>query len=329
MKMKMSLENLIKNKKLHFVLKILLVAIVFLFIFSRLDFSKLKISLNSINLLFLALPIFLKVLGIFFSTFVLFFCIKAYKEDLTIKELFSIYWLSYFFNNLGLGSLGGDSFKWVKINRVINSKLKTTFIIISEKILGFSMLLSLVILTGGLIYFKRSLFWTMLSVPLSILIISLFFLVWGIFFKKSKIKKLNGFFSKIGKLDLLFKKENRNFILFGVIFSFFFYLATIFAFYFIVFSINSSVPLNISFFIIPLVILINSIPVSFQGLGIRELSISYLFVIFGYPLELGFLAGGILLIINLIISILSGLYYLSLNISLKKNPILLQSLKNY
>lgn len=306
------LKNLdfIKKTPINF-LKILLVLIIFGIIIKKSDIGYLLNILSNADFLPMVIAFILKVTGIIFSTLVLANSLKIFNSFIKITELFKVYFLSYFFNNLGLGSLGGDSYKFIRIKKVIGSTLKAGLSIVSEKIIGISILFSFFITSLLFLYF-RNYFLYLIVIPIGYFIVQIF--VYGfdfiINFLPLFVKKSGAKVEKIRKIRKIIDKSSRIKLSLSLIYSGLFYIVTIFAFSFIIYSIDKNIPLYVSFFIIPIVIFINTIPVSFQGLGIREISISYLFVFLGYPFEIGVSSALILLSINLFISLLSGVYYL-------------------
>ena len=303
----MKIRNLLKkykeNKNIFLILKLVVTIFIFLFILNKIDIYSIKEILLNSKINYLTLAFLFKILGIFFSSLVLYYCLVIFNKGNKLKT-FSIYLSSYFFNNLGLGSLGSDSYKWIRLNKSLNSKSITTLTLISEKILGFSILFSLLICSIIFLFIYKSIFlYFLLPIPLAIIIIfSSSILLNSILFRKSSFIGLN--------IQKLIDRENRFFLIKSLFYSFLFYLSNIFAFLVIIYALNYKIPLYVAFFIIPIVIFVNTIPISFNGLGIREVSISYLFLFLGYDFNIGLASALLLLFLNILISILSGIYYL-------------------
>ncbi len=293
----------------------ILVKIFFLVFFAFLlirttDFSELYLIFIKTNFSTFLYSFLCKLFGILSSVFVLFYSLKLLGVTAKIKELTKIYFLSYFFNNLGLGSLGGDSYKWVQINSFISSKLKTTYALVSEKIIGMAVLTSFAIISFAMHFLQSyTLYYYVLVLPLSLLIIICTSKMCRLFTSLNFLNK-NKLITEISNIHVSFNWQNTGIFFRAACFTILFYLSAILSFFVICKSVDPSLPIFLPFFVIPIIIFVNAVPISFQGLGIREASIAFLFTYLGYSFEMGVAASLILLIVNLAINLFSGLYYL-------------------
>jgi uncharacterized protein (TIRG00374 family) len=298
------------NKNFKFYIKLVFLAIFIFLLFYKVDSQKLLQTLVLVKYPYIATSLLLKIFGIIVSTAVLYFSICMVGEKVKIGTLFKIYFLSYFFNNLGLGSLGGDSYKWVKLNNIIKSKVKTGFSLVNEKIIGFSTLVSFVGISFILYFYNDfNILYYIFTYPLSIIILFILLLVFRWFTNVSLLQRFK-VIQHVNNYHFDFKLHDKISIFVSLIFSFLFYVFTILSFFLIYTSLDPHLPLWLAFFVIPVVIFINTIPISFQGIGIREASIAYMFSFLGFSFEVGVTASIILLFVNIIISILSGIYYI-------------------
>jgi uncharacterized membrane protein YbhN (UPF0104 family) len=286
--------------------KILLLVVFLYFLINKTDFDVLYETLQKTSLRNLFFAFTFKIFGVITSVYVLYSILILIEQKTKWKPLANIYFSSYFFNNFGLGSLGGDSFKWLKLNSITGSGIKTTLALYNEKIFGFSVLVSFVTISTVLHWLRVfNVFWYMLVLPLSTGLILLYFLLVKIFLKIKFIQnsKLPGFFIR---KDLIL---GGDLVILGlaIFSSFLFYIFVILSFYFLYITIDSYIPIYVAFFAIPIVIFINTIPISFQGFGVREVSIAFLFQYLGFSFETGVAAAVLLFVLNL--SVLSGFYF--------------------
>ncbi len=291
------------------ILKVIVFVIICWFIATKADFTKIIESIKHISLSSFIISFMLKLLGILASIGVLTTSISIFQTKVSSKTVQSAYFSSYFFSNIGLGSLGADAHKWFRINKEIDHSQTTTCILITEKIMGLSVLAALLVSAylGIILFHERALLLLSPVIALGLIYCTQFVTQW---IAKRKVRwqfqeKLKNYLDQFQVIT-----SNKKLLIKAITYSLLFYVLTIVSFDFIVRAIEPTyTPLLFSWIIIPTVIFINTIPISFQGLGVREISMGYFFVLFGFSLETGLLAGFILLILNIMISILSGLYY--------------------
>lgn len=216
------------------------------------------------------------------------------------KVNFKVYLKSRFFNVLGLGSTFGDIYKFFRLRKVFTVAELSGFIIV-DRLIGLVVMFYLLI-CSSLIQLKinysfiKNYFWIM---PFLIAIILIFhfrvkllnltykYLNWN---QKNKIKPL---------VEIINKKH---------------YLATLYGvfgtliWFFSFYVILKCLALDISFveviFICSITEIIRSVPVSFNGIGIREYIFAYFLLKIGYSYELGIIASSLVYIILTIESLI-------------------------
>ena len=236
-------------------------------------------------------------------------------HEATSGYLLNLYYIGLFFSNFLPTSIGGDVVKVKKLNYKI-SNLGTSFSsTFMDRFTGLTSIFISVIVDCLLTYniLPKDIWLTFFSLSILGLILSFFI------FKPSITKKLSNFIlpdKTAGKIDKGFlskvesitahKKDFAIIILMSVFFQFLVVLAYFIAaralgdntnfYYFIVF--------------IPIVILASFIPVSLNGLGIREGALVFLFSLVGMAKPIALTTGLIIYFLTLVHSITGGFLYL-------------------
>lgn len=264
------------------------------YLFFKFDFNLLSKILVEANFPMLIFCFILISLGIFISSYKWKILLRNLKEDVQLKGLFSLYYQGIFFNNFLPSNIGGDGYKFLKLSRKINSRKKAFISVFLDRIsgvfvLGILFIISLIFLTYRFYYPIRNLFFVHEILILGIIsLMALFILLFLILVKKSNFIRSN-----LSYLGLL------NFKVF--ILSFLFYLVTIMNNYFISKVYGLSISPIYYFIFMPIILLLLFLPISFNGVGIREISFIFLFGLIGVSKEQAFLLGFtpyILLVIN-------------------------------
>jgi uncharacterized membrane protein YbhN (UPF0104 family) len=296
-------------------LKLLLLGL-FIYILQRqINLQKLKALLKEISLLSLLIALLLKIAAIIASASVLNSITKIYLPKSKLLRQLKIYFLSYYYNFFGLGSLGGDSYKFLQLQKLTTSRLRSSLILIIEKLIGLALLTSLALIAFYYYFHQLSLWLFLLSTPLLAALI--FWLLVKLFSFSLQIKriipstKFKSALAKLGKVNELIGSSNYQQLAVALLSSLAFYLCNIAALFTIMRGFGSEGSFALSALTIPLVLLVNTLPFSFQGLGLREITIVGIFTSVGLSSELGLLCSLGLLVVNLIIAALAALYNLT------------------
>ena len=308
------------QKRVIFLIQIILSIFLFYLLFEKVNLNQIKYVVQDINIVYFLIAIGLKTSTILLSSITLGVVLEILKQFIPLFELFKIYFSSYFYNSIGIGTIGGDLYRWYKLKKINGSKETSSLIIITEKIIGFSVLFSFAFVGFTIAVLHGSYIMTLLLIPLPfVFIYGLSLIVRNIMRIVSKIKAL----SHLYPFELFSKEVEQipltppKLLARGIFFSSLYYVTSIAAFAFIVYSIDKTIPLSASFFILPVVVLFTSLPISFQGFGLSEITIAYLFPILGYSAITGAVVALAYLLVNLLLAISSGLYNISKKIKIK------------
>lgn len=267
-----------KNKVL-WTIRIAVSIFILIILSNKIDSSILLGILNKINYNYLVLAFIFKLLGVVFSTIIWQNSLEILGEKFSFKNLFQYYLISHFFNNIAPGTVGGDL---KRISNIVKSNGYTISItsVILERLIGFTILASIVTFASfyiHLVYGLSSFFF--ISFPVLLLILFTLYYTFN---------TNNVYISKyLLKLNMAnFKLRNKILIYRMSTFSLLFYLTTILSIWAIMNSISiDTVPFYFYFIFVPLIVFLLAIPISIQGLGVRESAFIYFLSFYGVNAE--------------------------------------------
>lgn len=237
-----------------------------------------------------------------------------------LSRLFGLYVIGIFFNNFFPGNLGGDVVKGYILGRQINSQSKSIVSIVLERFTG---LIALVGLSIGVLIIRPGLLanplvaWAVLLMTgacAGLLLIIYYPSVGNLFFsilRRWKIgRKISEKLEKVRGEVLYFKGRPRLFCV-AMVYSLLFHISTG-VFFFISAQL---IGLNLDFYetlaLTPIILLVNSIPVTPNNLGVLEWACSiFLTAAGGSPVE-GIAVALVIRAKNLVVSLLGWLLFLA------------------
>ncbi|MBD3249160.1 hypothetical protein GF336_03885 [Candidatus Woesearchaeota archaeon] len=260
----------------------------------KIDINKTIANFSKINLLIL-IPLILYPIGLLIST-------KKWQMSLKIDYdywyLFRLYWISNFFSNFLPSTIGGDSYKLLKLKK---HGLKKSFVsIVLDRGSGMLALFFLLMVFAIPIFTltKNVFLFFIASTPLVLVVIISIILIFIPFKNKYLIKIKNALRKNLSLFFPLFSLS----VLFILLGSFslwiYFYM---FGFYLSFFNV---------FLIYILLRLIAMIPISLNGLGLKEGAMIYLAGFFGISPAMGLSIALVSRMVILVATAFGGLIYL-------------------
>jgi len=308
-----------KKKHLFLFFKFILTFLLFYLVSTKVDVDFVVRNLLSANLTYIFCIEFLILFQIALSAIRWFLVTETIEAQLPIKNIFSYTFISQFFNQSLPTSLGGDAYKiWqltndgLLLNKSMSSVLCDRFIgLISLCVLIFIGVFFIPISWGmNLIPIKESIFFLVMALTLLIIFNKKIFLF---FQRNNQIIFLTTLIEDIYTLFFLHKK-----ILKIILLSVLIHLISVYVFYLIAEGIDFTFSFFEAFILVPIVMLMAMIPISYAGWGMREASIVFVFSFAGIDNSFA-LTASILYGICLLFSGIPGLLIL-----LTKNNFLLQ-----
>jgi uncharacterized membrane protein YbhN (UPF0104 family) len=280
------------HKKFKFILKLIVTIVLFIFLFNKVDLNKTLFFLKDINFLII-IPVLLYPVGIFISTLKWKKILNS-NLDVSFWNLYKIYWISNFFSNFLPSTIGGDSYKLVRLKQV---GTKNIFIsILLDRGSGvFSTLL---------LIFIGSFFFDILPFSKSFLLLVLLFLLLFLL----SLKFLNKIPLVLKYYEIIIK--NKKIIFQLVLLSILFLFLGGFSFWIFFYMFDFNLNFFHLFLIYLLIQIISMVPVSLNGWGLREVSFVSLVSFLGVAPEIALAIALVSRFASLIASGFGGLLFL-------------------
>lgn len=297
----------------------------FIFSFSIIAFLLIKITsardilgvLQKTSLFWLTISFFLQGIGLLISAYRWQILARGQGDNLPLGFLAKSYLVGIFFSNFLPGSFGGDIVRIWNGSRYSQSLLRSSAIVVVERLTGiivlflFAFLVSLLRLDMAQ---KIPVVWVSLILGfLGLLFIILFFLP---SFKKmvermpekGVLGKIKEKFLSFREAVLVYRQKRRPFFK-ALIWAFLLQLNVIVYFFLIGKALHLQIHFLDYFIIIPIVLLIQIIPITINGLGLREGSYIEIFKFYGITAGVAFSFSLIDVFFRLITGIIGGIIY--------------------
>ncbi|MBU1078181.1 MAG: flippase-like domain-containing protein [Spirochaetes bacterium] len=273
-----------KNKKtFYLVLRLIITAFLLYLIYRRIDLAFIRNLLLTSNYLYLLIAVLIFVLSNVTGAVQWYFLLRSQTDtDPGFFAMIRLYLFSAFFNNFLLSNVGGDV---IKVYKLIKYKFDKNIIFSSvlwDRFISVLILIFFSLITGYIL-FKKVVILYSLALFLGAIILLL------ILVKKYKLgsfllkfvniirhKKINYFLKEFFLSFKIYLQRSKYIVLF-----YSFSILTQFLKIFFMVLIAMALSITITpweiFFIIPIIGVVSALPISINGLGVREYVGSYLF----------------------------------------------------
>ena len=299
-------------------LKILFALFLLLYIFKLVNIPSLMITLKKANIGLLLLAFVLMIINqLFISNVKWSLILNSYGISLPFKKLCSLYLLGMFFSIFLPGAYSGDVVRAYKVSRSTENPLKGAMSVVIERFTGLIGLLIVCLI--ALLFIKQA----VLNLQIKLFAISFIFSVFIFFlllFSRNLVRKMSfllsffseGIESKLKEIyESMYLMRDRK-IQFGaaILLSIVFQFLVVVINYIIVMSLGIEVPLSFFFLIIPVISLISMLPITLNGIGVRDLSYIGLLGAVGVAKEPAFAVGLIAFSMVMLLSLSGGIIYI-------------------
>ncbi len=299
--------NTFFNSKAGSAIKIFFsLSIVFYFIIS-IDISQIKKTILNFNTEFLIILILFINIRVFLGGIRFYFMIYPFNQ-ISITTLTKHYYIGFMFNNLLPTSIGGDAVRVFLLSKEASiSKKKGFTLIVIERLIG---LYVLIILSFIFSFFA--------DIPSKIMFFTgLIFIISSVFilFYKKILYRFRSFkiIEKLTSLLTILQSSYKRLFLF-FLFCLLFQIVSILLVYLIALAFDFIISPLPFFVFVPLIWLFTLIPISFGGVGLREIAFIYLFSMIGLEKEQSFILSLGTYFSFVITGIIGGFIYLKDNI---------------
>ena len=307
--------------KLKFALKISVSCLFIGYLSFKVNLSAIAVALKQVDLLFYLLSTAIAVLSNFFIAAKYYLLIKEGPINLSLISLVKINFISRFYALFLPSAVGREVVRWIKVTRNQNDRASFVASIIFERLT----LLLVLILCGSIPLFMYA------SMPeivllrlrlqpllvLALIVIAVLLSFYCSAFLRSLVqsiarrwfKRVSAKFNLISFIDsfsLIHLKTAFYAAIIGLSFAWqIFYISRLFSL-----MKAAALPLNLMDIIWmgSLVLLLQSLPITFAGIGLREGAYAYLFTLYGLPPEKGILIGILFFSQMLIMAVVGGVF---------------------
>ena len=285
---------MLKNKKVQSVLQLLLSLALLSWLIWRVGLDEVIGTLADINWSWYLPAFLLFVLNIIIRAYRWYLLLHALNDRPTFAHLAYLYFVGFFANNFIPSGFGGDVVKIVNLRQAYGRGAEALSSVVMERITG---------LMGSALIALAAVAWnginhtTTLELPLplwlSITIVSLaipmgFALMrWAdplVFFEKRLpvIRRLPKY-DKLQQLAETVRRYPLPILLQSLAISLPFTISLVFIQFSIARALSVELPLSVFFLFVPIIAIVNLLPFTFNGLGVREGAYQFLFVPIGVP----------------------------------------------
>ena len=316
------------NKKI--VIKILISFFCIGYLVFTIDISELKDSLVAANFLNLILTVITLFFGGMLCTYKWMLLIRAQGiYMLHFSRLLSLYYIGHFFGNFFPTEIGGDVIKGYEVGKISGKHAESLVAVAMERITGFLMLLMCALLG---IFFNWDLANELNITYLLFVLLGITFLTIIVFLNKRFAKwikrKLNflRYHKSIAKLQSLYEafylyKKNIKILFFTLTISLIFQVYTIWFTYALMKCLNIEASFLQLFLIVPFIAIISMIPLSINGIGIREGAFVFFFTSTGVDASQSLALALVYRFSGILYAMLGGFLYIKYSFQKNKNGI--------
>lgn len=312
----MTLTRLFTNSRIRILGKLIVTLTLLAILFSLVDFDLILRLMPRINVWLFFLSFVILCSRNFFAAWRWQTLLQSGNYNFSIWSLTIYYFISYFCGFLLPTVVGGDIVRGYYLYNSGVGKDEAASSVLVERILGISAVMGLA-LVGILFGFR---FVESNSIKILVIIINIVGLVSIslVYYRRASLiqylstisnSRLSFLFDLIQSCSTYQKKP--YLLVRGFLLSILFQLAGIISIYLLGLSIGAGTPFIYFLILMPIVWLISMIPISLNGLGLREGTFLILFVSIGMTREMAITISGLSLILMIFQGILGGLFFLA------------------
>ena len=254
----------------------------------REKFGEIRHLLKSVDIPMFVLAFLIFTVTLIFMVWRLKIILAVQKVSFAIKDLFSLTLIGYFFNNFMPTSIGGDLVKGYYISKSIKSKLFSYTSVFIDRLVGmFSLILiaTIVVVIMRKNIEQQFIFWVIGFLLLSCTVLISFL------FNKKLLKKISNFLRithllQVLRLGPLIKKtynvlnlytNHKRKVLQTLALSLIAQFVAFGTVYLLAISLGVYIPFGKILLIMPIIAILLMLPITFNGLGLREWSFVFFF----------------------------------------------------
>lgn len=310
-------ELLGEVKKYQRLLKFIIAVLLLWYVFYRIDILTIRSVIVNTNIPLLLGAFFLAIFNqVFISNIKWSIILKAYNTVISFRRLCDMYLMGMFFSMFLPGVYGGDFVRAYQVSKDTENVVEGIMSVVLERVTGLMGLL--LILLAALFFVDHPVVSDRFRIW-GIGLIIIFFLAFPLLFLKGFIMKVNFLFAVTGKKiegiinDIhgsISALKDRKSVLSIIFLSLLSQILIVFTNYLIALSVNVKVPFTYLMLVIPVISLLSMIPVTLNGIGVRDVSYIGFLGAVGVEKEAAFSIGFIAFLMGVIMSLYGGIIYM-------------------
>jgi len=304
------------KKIVTYSLKIVITLILLIYIIDKLNFERFLKLIREAQLIYIIIALLILAFSYFVNTYAWRLLLGTQGIEVPLSKLVSYYLIGLFFNNFLLSSVGGDIVKAYQLARYTQKTVDSSVSIVASRFATIFALLILCLISsiiGNKLEVAGSLFF-FLAFLCSLILMFIFFNINFLNWLKSWFNS----FRSARVRDLIFQihssvssyKNNPLVVFKVVIFSLTFQIISVLIPYVISLALGLKISIFYFLIFIPLIRIVILLPISFNGLGLREGAYVTLFSQIGVPPEMSFSISILGYFMLTCISLIGGILYL-------------------
>lgn len=264
---------------LNLSIKTLISLILIGYVLGKVNVGSIINSIKSANFLLLVAAFTLHFIGLYLSAYRWQLLLKAQGTNISLLTLSNIYLVGFFFNIFLPSSVGGDIVRAYDTGKLSKSHIRSAMVIIIERLTGII----------GLLLIATIAFWAgkeeirqlySLKIVILIFVFSMIVFIFLLFYPaliENIVEKFRKFIpgkinSKIGEILNIVKiyADRKNTLYITLILAFLLQVNVIIHYYLLSLSIGMNISGPFLFLTVPIIMVVLMLPVSINGIGLRE-----------------------------------------------------------
>ena len=287
------------------------------FLLHRIGINVLAKTLSNANITYITLAFALIVSGVVISSYKWHILLSVHDIKMDLSTLVSLYFISMFWRNF-LSTVGGEAYKIYGVSKQTGKLIESFASVVLERGTGLLALLSISFVS---VLFGHGFGLDKTVILLVIILFVGYLLIVGTLFNRNwsmRIIKIFAFFKSDALLAKITKVHNSIFMYRGhkalliraVIISFIYQTtAVVMAVFIISRSLNLQIPLIYFFLFCPIIGIFEMLPISLNGIGVREGAFLFFFTKVGVLEVQAFSMSFVMYAVVLIVSLIGGVVY--------------------
>lgn len=303
--------------RLTLIFRVLLSLILIVFLLYKADMAELLQALKNVNGVLITSAFILIIIGVVGSSFKWKVILAAYGHKESVWQLSILYFIGLFFNAFLPTTIGGDIYRISALGKKIASTRHAIITVFLDRAFGFYAIIMLLFLSALALLKAPEFvyqFKMIMIIAAMIGIVVPLFAVFAILHRSEDNQKdhlRSGILAKImdGLLMVASITKNVNATLLAIGVSVIFQIFSVLSSYLAARSIGIELDLLSFFFVVPVVTMMAMMPVSINGIGVRESAYVILLTQIGVSTEKALLLSLLIYSMVLIASVIGGIMF--------------------